>query len=94
MREQIDGSTGLARQNSNLPHDTDWPAYVAKLTVSPKGSDLNSGQPPQLVADVTLAVLSRKQQRAITGDQQGKCEDRDQAAEHERVHEPACTRAS
>jgi hypothetical protein len=32
VREQIDGSTGLLRQASNLPDDTDWPAYVAKLT--------------------------------------------------------------
>jgi uncharacterized protein DUF664 len=32
VREQIDGSTGLLREASNLPGDTDWPAYVAKLT--------------------------------------------------------------
>jgi hypothetical protein len=32
VREQIDGSTGLLRQASNLPGDTDWPAYVTKLT--------------------------------------------------------------
>ncbi len=32
VREQIDGSTGLLRENSNLPGDTDWLAYVAKLT--------------------------------------------------------------
>ena len=31
VREQIDGSAGLLRQAS-LPVDTDWPAYVAKLT--------------------------------------------------------------
>jgi len=31
LREQIDGSTGLLRQASNLPGDMDWPAYVAKL---------------------------------------------------------------
>lgn len=32
VREQIDGSTGLLPQASNLPEDTDWPAYVTKLT--------------------------------------------------------------
>lgn len=32
LREQIDGSTGLLRQASNLPGDMDWPAYVARLT--------------------------------------------------------------
>lgn len=32
VREQIDGSTGLLRETSNLPADADWPAYVAKLT--------------------------------------------------------------
>lgn len=32
LREQIDGSTGLLRQSSNLPDGVDWPAYVAKLT--------------------------------------------------------------
>ena len=32
VREQIDGSTGLLPDASNLPGDTDWPAYVAKLT--------------------------------------------------------------
>jgi hypothetical protein len=31
LREQHDGAIGLRRDNSNLP-DTDWPAYVAKLT--------------------------------------------------------------
>lgn len=32
VREQIDGSAGLLRQNSNLPAGMDWPAYVTKLT--------------------------------------------------------------
>jgi uncharacterized damage-inducible protein DinB len=32
VREQIDGSAGLLREASNLPGDTDWPAYVARLT--------------------------------------------------------------
>ena len=32
VREQIDGSAGLLRGNSNLPGEMDWPAYVAKLT--------------------------------------------------------------
>ena len=32
VREQIDGSTGLLRQASNLPSNMDWPAYVARLT--------------------------------------------------------------
>lgn len=32
VREQIDGSVGLLRGNSNLPDDPDWPVYVAKLT--------------------------------------------------------------
>jgi hypothetical protein len=31
VREQIDGSTGLLADASNLPDDMDWPAYVAKL---------------------------------------------------------------
>ena len=31
LREQIDGSTGLLREASNLPSEMDWPAYVAKL---------------------------------------------------------------
>ena len=31
LREQIDGSTGLLLQASNLPDDMDWPAYVARL---------------------------------------------------------------
>lgn len=32
MREQHDGATGLRRDNTNIPEDHDWPAYVAKLT--------------------------------------------------------------
>jgi len=32
VREQIDGSAGLLRESSNLPGDTDWPAYVVRLT--------------------------------------------------------------
>ena len=32
LREQIDGTAGLNTANSNLPDDTDWPAYVARLT--------------------------------------------------------------
>lgn len=32
MREQLDGETGWQPQNTNLPGDYDWPAYVAKLT--------------------------------------------------------------
>jgi hypothetical protein len=32
MREQHDGAIGWQRQNTNLPDDYDWPAYVTKLT--------------------------------------------------------------
>jgi hypothetical protein len=32
LREQIDGAAGFGAGFSNLPHDLDWPAYVAKLT--------------------------------------------------------------
>jgi uncharacterized damage-inducible protein DinB len=32
MREQHDGAIGWQRENTNIPHDQDWPAYVAKLT--------------------------------------------------------------
>ncbi|MGS2616846.1 DinB family protein [Micromonospora sp. LZ34] len=32
MREQHDGAIGLRRENTNVPHDHDWPAYVTKLT--------------------------------------------------------------
>jgi hypothetical protein len=32
VREQIDGSTGLLRQASNVPSDVDWESYVVKLT--------------------------------------------------------------
>ena len=32
MREQHDGAIGWQRQNTNVPDDFDWPAYVAKLT--------------------------------------------------------------
>jgi hypothetical protein len=32
MREQHDGAIGWQRENSNIPNDHDWPAYVAKLT--------------------------------------------------------------
>ena len=32
MREQHDGAIGLQRENTNIPNDHDWPAYVAKLT--------------------------------------------------------------
>lgn len=32
LREHIDGSSGLLRNASNLPRDTDWGAYVSKLT--------------------------------------------------------------
>jgi uncharacterized damage-inducible protein DinB len=32
MREQHDGAIGMQRENTNIPHDHDWPAYVAKLT--------------------------------------------------------------
>ncbi|WP_328650234.1 DinB family protein [Micromonospora sp. NBC_00330] len=32
MREQHDTAVGLRRNNSNLPDDYDWPAYVSKLT--------------------------------------------------------------
>lgn len=32
VREQIDGSTGLLRQASNLPIGMDWPAYFSRLT--------------------------------------------------------------
>lgn len=32
MREQHDGAIGLRRDNTNLPDEHDWPAYVTKLT--------------------------------------------------------------
>lgn len=32
MREQHDGAIGLRQENTNLPHDYDWQAYVTKLT--------------------------------------------------------------
>jgi len=32
MREQHDGAIGLRRENTNLPDDHDWPAYVTRLT--------------------------------------------------------------
>ena len=32
MREQHDGAIGWRRENTSLPNDYDWPAYVAKLT--------------------------------------------------------------
>ena len=32
MREQHDTTVGLGRNNSNIPDDYDWPAYVSKLT--------------------------------------------------------------
>ncbi|WP_430500794.1 DinB family protein [Micromonospora trifolii] len=32
MREQHDTAIGLRRNNSNVPDDYDWPAYVSKLT--------------------------------------------------------------
>ena len=32
MREQHDRAVGLRRENTNVPGDYDWPAYVAKLT--------------------------------------------------------------
>lgn len=32
MREQHDGAIGLRPENTNIPDDQDWPAYVAKLT--------------------------------------------------------------
>ncbi|MBQ1016621.1 DinB family protein [Micromonospora sp. D93] len=32
MREQHDAAIGLRRDNSNIPDDYDWPAYVSKLT--------------------------------------------------------------
>ena len=32
LREQLDGATGMQRDNTNLPDTFDWPAYVAKLT--------------------------------------------------------------
>lgn len=32
MREQHDGAIGWQRENTNIPHEHDWPAYVAKLT--------------------------------------------------------------
>ena len=38
VREQIDGSAGLLPHASNLPVDTDWPAYVAKLTTLAEGT--------------------------------------------------------
>ncbi|WP_328853351.1 DinB family protein [Micromonospora globbae] len=31
MREQLDTAIGLRRENTNIPQDYDWPAYVAKL---------------------------------------------------------------
>jgi hypothetical protein len=38
IREQIDGATGLLPQASNLPLDTDWPAYVARLEALADGA--------------------------------------------------------
>jgi uncharacterized damage-inducible protein DinB len=32
MREQHDNAIGLRAENTNLPDDYDWPAYVSKLT--------------------------------------------------------------
>lgn len=32
LREQHDSAIGLRRDNTNVPDDYDWPAYVAKLT--------------------------------------------------------------
>ncbi|MEV6347670.1 DinB family protein [Actinoplanes sp. NPDC051851] len=32
LREQADNAIGVRQENSNLPDDHDWPAYVAKLT--------------------------------------------------------------
>ncbi|MDG4786031.1 DinB family protein [Micromonospora sp. WMMD1102] len=32
MREQHDSAIGLRRENTNIPQDHDWPAYVGKLT--------------------------------------------------------------
>ncbi|MET8360953.1 DinB family protein [Micromonospora sp. NPDC005171] len=32
MREQHDAAIGLRRDNTNVPNDYDWPAYVSKLT--------------------------------------------------------------
>ncbi|MFI6780106.1 DinB family protein [Micromonospora sp. NPDC050276] len=32
MREQHDATIGLRRDNTNVPDDYDWPAYVSKLT--------------------------------------------------------------
>ena len=32
MREQHDSAIGLRRENTNIPDDYDWPAYVTKLT--------------------------------------------------------------
>lgn len=32
MRESHDGAIGWQRENTNIPDDYDWPAYVAKLT--------------------------------------------------------------
>jgi uncharacterized damage-inducible protein DinB len=32
MREQHDGAIGWQPENTNVPNDYDWPAYVAKLT--------------------------------------------------------------
>jgi uncharacterized damage-inducible protein DinB len=32
MREQYDGAIGWQRENTNLPADYDWPAYVTALT--------------------------------------------------------------
>jgi hypothetical protein len=32
LRELIDGSVGLAAENTNIPEQQDWPAYVTRLT--------------------------------------------------------------
>jgi uncharacterized damage-inducible protein DinB len=32
IREELDGAVGLQADVSNLPDESDWPAYVAKLT--------------------------------------------------------------
>ncbi|MGO1732354.1 DinB family protein [Agrococcus casei] len=48
IREQTDGDTGLSQNNTNMPDDVDWPAYVEKLRQLAIASD---AQTPAAAAD-------------------------------------------
>jgi uncharacterized damage-inducible protein DinB len=43
MRESHDGAIGWQRENTNIPDDYDWSAYVAKLTALADGSGSVAG---------------------------------------------------